>query len=366
VNSRAQSESDDGPELGSGDESSEPEESPTPEHLVENTVTRIMPIIAPWPEPGAEPPTPPTLPAPRAVGAAPVVSRVDAADTPDVPTTPGTAVVLAPRKSADVVRAGPAAIAEDSWDQPPESILDASSTGGRRSQLPSRRVWVTLVAVLIGLGAVVGVPLVLSSRTGTPPAVAVDESTTALDEPPPGFVPDSTSVQSPPALPVGGSARPAPSASPTRAQPPNPTVQNTVNPPDPPPFEALTIEAETGDMAGTYTRIWENYVPGVNLVRNLGNWGGTPGTLTLNGIVFPSDGDYTITIIYVHPDGETNRSAQVTISGVEPVTVNFVGDSNCCHTTAVSISVPAGTRSITVSNPISHAPSIDKIIISRG
>ena len=104
----------------------------------------------------------------------------------------------------------------------------------------------------------------------------------------------------------------------------------------------------------------------MNLVRNLGNWGGTPGTLTLNGIVFPSDGNYTITIYYVHPDGETNRSARGGLRRRPVVTVNFVGNSNCCLTTAVSIAIPGGTRSITFSNPISHAPSIDKVIISRG
>jgi len=363
----SESESDDGPEFGRGDESSVPEQRSTPEHLVDNTVTRIMPIIAPWPKPGAEPPTP-SPPTPRAVGAAPVAPRSDASDPVepdadvsdmvDVPATPGTAVVLARRHSTDVVRAGPTAIAEDSWDAPPAPVLDASSLSGRHARMPSRRTWIALVAVLVGLGAVVGVPFVLSSQPEAGPAAAAapDESPTELDEPPPGFVPDPTYLQSAAPLSTGGAATPARSPS-TQAQLPNPAAQNTTTAPDPPPpFAPLTIEAH----------IWVNYadVQGLNLVRNLGNWGGTPGTLTLDGIAFPSQGSYTITIYYVHPDGETNRSAQVTVSGVEPVTVNFVGNSNCCLTTAVTITVPAGTRSITFSNPTSHAPSIDKVIIT--
>ncbi len=364
---RAESESDDSHESGRDDDSSVPEQRSTSEFLVDNAVTRIMPIIAPWPDTGDDPSAPPP---PRAVGAAPVVSRPNVAETVDGPATPGTAVVLAPRRSADIVRAGPTVIAEDSWDEPPPAMPDESNADGRRSQLPSRRVWVALVAVLIGLGAVIGVPFVLSSQPGTPPAVAVDGSPTELDEPPPGFVPSSAYLQSPAPMSTGDSATRAPSASPAPAAPPtqgqaaNPTVQST-NPPEVPPFAPLTVEAETGTTTGS-AHIWENYQgTGVNLVRNLGNWGGTPGTLTLNGIVFPNDAEFTITIHYVHPDGETNRSAVVAVSGADPVTVNFVGNSNCCLTTAVSIAIPAGTRSITFSNPTSHAPSIDKVIISR-
>ncbi len=363
---RAQSEPDNGQELGPDDESAVPEQRSTPESLVDNTVTRIMPVIAPWPDPGAEPPAPPATPA---VGSAPVDTRSHVSDVVDVPATPGTAVVLARRPASDVVRPGPTAFAEDSWDDTPEPVPDSSSLAGRRAQMPSRRTWVVLVAVLIGLGAVAAVPLVLSSQPKAPLAAPPDGSPTALDEPPPGFVPDPSFAQSTAPLAVGGSATPAPSPSPSpnQGQAANPTTESTTGPPDAPPFEPLTIEAESGTTTGT-AHIWVDYqgVSGLNLVRNLGNWGGTPGTLTLNGIVFPSDGTYTITIYFVHPDGEVNRSAQLTVSGVEPVvTVEFVGNSNCCQVTAVNVAIPEGTRSITFANEISHAPSIDKVVIAR-
>jgi hypothetical protein len=129
----------------------------------------------------------------------------------------------------------------------------------------------------------------------------------------------------------------------------------------------LTIEAETGQLTGS-AWVWDGYpnASGGLIVRNLGNWGGTPGTLTLNEIVFPNEANYTITIHFVHPNGETNRSARVTVSGVPTVTVNFTApDSSCCFTQAFTINIPAGTRSIKFENPETHSPSIDNVVITR-
>ena len=363
---RAQPGPDDRQELGPDEGSAVPEQRSAPESLVDNTVTRIMPVIAPWPEPGAEPPT---APHPPAVGSARVETRGHVSDVVDVPAAPGTAVVLAVPHTSDVVRPGPTAFAEDSWDETPDPVPDAPSLAGRRAQMPSRRTWVVLVAVLIGLGAVAAMPFVLRSQPKAPVATLPGGSPTAVDEPPPGSVPNPSFGQSTGPLAAGGSATPAPSqsASPSQGQAANPTVQSTTDSPIAPPFEPLTIEAESGTTAGS-AQVWVDYggVSGLNLVRNLGNWGGTPGTLTLSGIVFPSDGNYTITIYFVHPDGETNRSAQMTVSGVEPVvTVEFVGNSTCCQVTTVNVAIPEGTRSITFANEVSHSPSIDKIVIAK-
>ncbi len=212
-----------------------PEQRSAPESLVDNTVTRIMPVIAPWPEPGAEPPTPPAHSAPPpAVGSARVETRSHVSDVVDVPAAPGTAVVLAMPHTSDVVRPGPTAFAEDSWDETPDPVPDASSLAGRRAQMPSRRTWVVLVAVLIGLGAVAAMPFVLRSQPKAPVAMLSDGSPTALDEPPPGFVPNPSFGQSTGPLAAGGSATPAPSqsASPSQGQAADPTVESTTGLPD--------------------------------------------------------------------------------------------------------------------------------------
>ena len=137
-----------------------------------------------------------------------------------------------------------------------------------------------LVAVLIGLGAVAAVPFVLSSQQKAPLAVPSDGSPTALDDLPPGFVPNPSFAQSTAPLAVGGSATPAPSPSPapSQGQAADPTAESATGLPDAPPFEPLTIEAESGTTTGS-AHIWVDYlgVSGLNLVRNLGNWGGGAG-----------------------------------------------------------------------------------------
>jgi hypothetical protein len=370
VSRRAQPGPDNGQELRPDDESAVPEQRSTPESLGDNTVTRIMPVIAPWPDTGAEPP-----PTPPAVGSARVETRSHVSDVVDVPATPGTAVGLTARHTSDVVRPGPTAFAEDSWDDTPEPVPDASSLAGRRAQMPSRRTWVVLVAVLIGLGAVAAVPFVLSSQPKAPLAAPPDGSPTALDELPPGFVPDPSFAQSTAPLAVGGSATPAPSQSPSQSPSPsqgqaaNPTTESTTGSVDAPPFEPLTIEAETGTTTGI-AHIWEGYpnASGGNMVRNLGNWDhpSGPGTLTLNEIVFPNDAEYTFTIYFAHPNDEDDRSALVTVLGLDGVWVNFTAvGPDCCYVTAVTIAVSAGTRSITFSNETGHSPSIDVVVITR-
>ena len=221
-----------------------------------------------------------------------------------------------------------------------------------------------LVAVLTGLGAAIGVPFVLSSQPSAPTA-ALDESPTELDEPPPGLIPTSTNVQSPTPMSTGGSATPARSPSPSpRLRPP--TRRSRAPAPHRRPFEPLTIEAETGMTTGS-AHIWDNYLgTSVDMVRNLGNWGGTPGTLTLNEIVFPNDAEYTITIYFVHPNDET------TAAHSSPSPASRPSPSTSLSWTPIAVSSPRSrlpfrrerARSHSRTRP-SHAPSIDKIIISR-
>jgi hypothetical protein len=220
---------------------------------------------------------------------------------------------------------------------------------GRRDAQPSRRLWIAVVGVLMGLGAIVAVPFALSSERKADPETAPDQLPTELDVPQSGFVPDPV-VAVPPAAPPAATMPTGHAATPV-----------------PPPFKPLTIEAESGVVTGSAWK-WDGYpaASGGWIVRNLGNWGGAPGILTLNGIVFPNTASYTFAISFVHPNGEQTRSAQVTVSGVPAKTVNFTASgSDCCATQAVTMKVPAGSHSITIENPTGHAPSIDRIVITR-
>ena len=106
---------------------------------------------------------------------------------------------------------------------------------------------------------------------------------------------------------------------------------------------------------------------GGRIIQNIGDWGRPPGpgTLTFNQVAVPSTGTYTITIYYVHPNNEPDRQAIVSVSGTQPVTVDFAGNSTCCLTKEVTITMTAGEHTIMISNPTAHAPSVDKIVISR-
>ena len=384
VSSRAQPEPDAGGDAT--DESSLPEPGPGPALPADNSVTTIIPIITPWPELDVDLLTPrPTgssaeRPEPGSASVADLVDPAvddfdlgdDLADVPDILDLvgkPGTA--LARRPSTDIVRAGPTAIAEDSWNDSALPVLAGVGIGGRHVRASSRRVWVVVVAVLIGLGAIAAVPFVLTAGPEPAPQAVPDQLPTELDEPPAGFVPEPIVVISPEPLSTGRAATPKPTSTRTPTANATQAAQTTPNPPappPPPPFTTLTIEAESGQLTGS-AWVSDGYsatASGGLIVRNLGNWGGTPGTLTLNEIVFPNQANYTVTIHFVHPNGETNRTAQVTVSGVATVTVNFTAQNNgCCFAQAVTINIPAGTRSIRFENPTGHAPSIDKVVITR-
>ena len=55
----------------------------------------------------------------------------------------------------------------------------------------------------------------------------------------------------------------------------------------------------------------------------------------------------------------------VTVSGAAPVDVTFSGNSTCCRVSVVTVTMSAGTHTVTIANSFSRAPSIDKIVVSR-
>ena len=216
VEGPSQSGSDDlaGPESGPADV---PGPRSKPGVTPDNSVTMIMPVIAPWPEPGAEPPV-------VDVGTTSDNEPIDVPQTLDAPDTHGSALVPARRSSIGLIRPGPGVIADDSWDDPQVPVLARAFGRARRVRLPSR-VLVTVVAVLIGLGAIAAVPFALRSEPEAAPDAAPRQVPTGLDERQPVLIPGSTEAQSPTSMPTGASATPARTSRPARAQAGNPATE---------------------------------------------------------------------------------------------------------------------------------------------
>jgi hypothetical protein len=266
-------------------------------------------------------------------------------------------------------RPGPAVLPADSWDLEPEIVDDSREGyhGRRRAESPGARLWLAVTLVLVGLGAAIAIPLALVSgpRGAAAPAGSPTPAETIAEGPVSPFVSLAATVSptpSPSPSPSRSTRRPAPPPPPPPSPPPSPT---------PPPFEAVTIEAEAAGDTTTPSESTRNVeYPGASggrIIQNIGAWGRPPGpgTLTFNQVAVPSTGIYTITIFYVHPNNEADRQAIVSVSGTEPVTVDFAGNSACCLTKAVNVTMTAGEHTIMISNPTAHAPAIDKIVISR-
>ena len=266
-------------------------------------------------------------------------------------------------------RRGPAVLAADSWDLEPEVVDDSRERyhGRRRADAPAARLWLAITLVLVGLGAAIAIPLALMSgpRGAAAPADSPTRVETIAEGPVSPFESLAATVSPTP------SPSPSPSTSTRRPVAPPPPPPSPTPSPIPPPFGAVTIEAEAGGDITTPSESTRNVeYPGASggrIIQNIGAWDRPPGpgTLTFNHVAVPSTGTYTITIFYVHPNNEADRQAIVSVSGTEPVTVDFAGNSACCLTKAVSVIMTAGEHTIMISNPAAHAPAIDKIVISR-
>jgi hypothetical protein len=103
------------------------------------------------------------------------------------------------------------------------------------------------------------------------------------------------------------------------------------------------------------------------IVHTLGNWGPDigAGALRVNDVVVPATGAYALTLYYVLPNSEPIRSVVITASGSASVSVTVAGNAICCSWQMVRVDLNKGTNSITFSNPVGHAPAIDKIVISQ-
>jgi Carbohydrate binding module (family 35) len=334
-----------------------------------DAVTQIMPIIAAWPDPGEEPPPPPNLWFAPIEAAEPAVRGVATVDTNASTVDESTETLIGEVVDERPGRPGPVALESDSWEDPATTVPrpEPAGPGGR---VGSPKLWIAVGVALAALIAAIAIPFALGGDDDPAPPEAAGRPT-ALDEP--GQISAESSGPAATPLATAAAAAPSPSPAPQTSGPvpgePAPTTPtSTANPPaPPPPFAPVSFEAENGTRTGSAT-IWVGYpnASGGQLVRNIGNWGGTAGTLRINNVNILSTGAYTITIYYVHPDGEVNRSATVTVSGNPALNVSFTGNATCCQTKVLSnITISAGTHTITFANPTSHAPSIDRVVISR-
>jgi hypothetical protein len=251
------------------------------------------------------------------------------------------------------VRPGPAVLDADSWEQhevPPPAV--EMYEGRRRAARSPVRLWLVVGLVLLGLGAVIAIPLVLVSRRGEP---APTTAATGRGEP--------TADQTGPATSLVPATGAAPPPTTTAAKPPDAPAPSQTT-----PAFSVTLEAEAkGVRVSGSAR--DDFYPGASggeIVRNVGKWGeNDPGSVRFT-VTLPAAGAYVITIWYVNVDSNQTRSADITVSGASPVTRSFPGTTTCCASLALSpITLSAGSHTVTIGNPAAPAPSIDKISIAR-
>lgn len=239
-------------------------------------------------------------------------------------------------------------------------------TSTRRS--PGRML-VGVLAALLGLGAVIAVPLTVGSapppRDSSAwefepgPAPVIEETaallaTTAAAPPRSTTVTRATATPSPTPAGLVGPATPTPSAG------PSPTPG--------PAFAPLTLQAESAVLRGSATPARPSCAPSAQVVRLVGDWTSTwpdnDGTVTFTGLNLAAGG-YTLTVHYVMTS-DVSRDAQIRFIGSTTTTIreNFPAAS-CMTSKALQVTVPAGTTAIEFGNSTGRAPSIDKIVLSR-
>ncbi|GIG61819.1 hypothetical protein Lfu02_61910 [Longispora fulva] len=119
---------------------------------------------------------------------------------------------------------------------------------------------------------------------------------------------------------------------------------------------AYEAEASANTLAGAAVRSSCGACSGGNKV---GYIGGT-GTLRFNGVTAPATGDYQLRVFYATAD---QRQATISVNSATgvPVTFNSSGGWDKVATSDLTVSLTAGSNTITVANPAGFAPDIDKI-----
>jgi len=141
-------------------------------------------------------------------------------------------------------------------------------------------------------------------------------------------------------------------------------------PPGVPRVVIGSYEAESGanTLVGGATVTNYRGASGGRVVKNLGAWKSPagPGGLTFTDVMAPASGMYTLVFSYVHLNGDTTRTAVITVSGARPIEVTVSGGTVCCTRQAVAVRLAAGRNAISFGNRQGTAPAIDKIEIIKG
>src|SRR6185369_7970503 len=153
-------------------------------------------------------------------------------DTDPIPDGPSPEVFL------PAVRPGPAVLDVDSWEEhdAPEPIVESYEGRRRAASRSSPRMWIILAVVLVGLGAVVAIPLALVAGRDRPEPAAAAETTRSpgsptADDPTPGAT----------LVPATGALR---AAKPTTTPAPRPPGSTTTTTKTNAAAFAVTLEAE--------------------------------------------------------------------------------------------------------------------------
>jgi hypothetical protein len=226
----------------------------------------------------------------------------------------------------------------------PAALPPPVSRGQREAAEPQRRGLI-IVAAAAAVVVIVAVVLLVHGIGG-------DDKT-----------PTSAAPAAPaPAQPSDNATKEAPTEAPTTTAPTTgrPTQDNGFGP--------LTIEAEApgNTLTGSARVVDYPNASGGRVVRNIGEWelDAGPGTLRFNNVDVPRSGNYTLAFSYVDIDNEANRTAVIDISGRTGMVITVNGNDSCCRTQTVQVPLRKGRNTISFSNRTSHAPSIDKVVIT--
>ncbi|GCE22396.1 hypothetical protein KDK_61960 [Dictyobacter kobayashii] len=128
----------------------------------------------------------------------------------------------------------------------------------------------------------------------------------------------------------------------------------------------LSYEAESADnsIGGGASVVSCSACSGGQKVGNIGSGA----YVQLNNIYANSAGTATISVYYI--DGDTGRSAQLSVNGGSATTLNFHGTNNNNWDTVqsmnIAVSLHVGSNSIKIFSSSGWAPDIDRIVVSTG
>jgi hypothetical protein len=141
------------------------------------------------------------------------------------------------------------------------------------------------------------------------------------------------------------------------------TAGQQQQPPPAPPLP-LSVEAESGTLAGSAVLESCNNCSGKRGVGYMGNYGSNPGSDSMAGFNVASAGTYKLTIYYLN--GASTRSAYVGVNGAAGKSVSFpnTGNWSTVNTVTTTVTLKAGANTIQVYNTKGPGPDLDRSVVS--